>query len=461
MEFAAFVFEGGSGEADAGSGSSPAPPPPFPPGGPPTISSDVFAGVTLLVGLVLLFGGHKFFRVFLGLTTFVIVTGGVGYVLLFQSDKSLMPEWAYALIAVGIGLGTGIFCSYAVTLGLFLGATISGGVAAALPLRLLAPSMAGPVRLTLIVASAALSAAATLYMLHKCRTPDDEDGAMPLTEAQRRQKIRAIYVRRVVTAVVTSIMGAYFIVHGLNTWWHDGDAHDESAIQVPALLNPSHTLPACGSSCIGLEILCAALLLAGLAVQLYSLCRKPRPGTEFAELQEPLATPSDQTASGRGSHSHSQRGSQSALAQRMRFKYCGGASASTAPVHTATSVTSSSGAFERAGVLPAGNEARPRQRSNRGSAGSAGEAALTPTAALTTPSSSWDRNAALPSDDPWANMGVRKAGAPSTPRTPGVEYTPPVAGSAVVAGGAGAPPVQPAGAQWPPSNPAWPPRDDD
>jgi hypothetical protein len=68
--------------------------------------------------------------------------------------------------------------------------------------------MAGPVRLALIVASAALSAAATLNMLHKCRTPEDEDGAMPLTEAQRRQKIRAIYVRRVVTAVVTSIMGA-------------------------------------------------------------------------------------------------------------------------------------------------------------------------------------------------------------------------------------------------------------
>jgi hypothetical protein len=405
----------------------------------------------------LLFGGHKFFRVFLGLTTFVIVTGGVGYVLLFQSNKNIMPEWAYALIAVGIGLGTGIFCSYAVTLGLFLGATISGGVAAALPLRLVAPSMAGPVRLALIVASAALSAAATLYMLHKCRTPEDEDGAMPLTEAQRRQKIRAIYVRRVVTAVVTSIMGAYFIVHGLNTWWHDGDADDESALQVPALLNPSHIMPACGSNCIGLEILCAVLLLAGLAVQLYSLCRKPRPGTEFAELQEPMALPSDQSAGGRAGPG---RGSQSALAQRMRFKYCGGASASTAPVHTATSVTSSSGAFERAGVLPAGNEARPRQRSNRGSASSAGEAALT--TALATPSSSWDRNAALPSDDPWANMGVRQAGAPSTPRTPGAEYAPPVVpGGAVVAGGAGAAPVQPAGAQWPPSHPAWPPRDDD
>lgn len=431
-------FEGGSGSS---------------PEATPTISADLFAVVTLLVGLVLLFGGHKFFRVFLGLTTFVIVTGGVGYVLLFQSNKNIMPEWAYALIAVGIGLGTGIFCSYAVTLGLFLGATISGGVAAALPLRLVAPSMAGPVRLALIVASAALSAAATLYMLHKCRTPEDEDGAMPLTEAQRRQKIRAIYVRRVVTAVVTSIMGAYFIVHGLNTWWHDGDADDESALQVPALLNPSHIMPACGSNCIGLEILCAVLLLAGLAVQLYSLCRKPRPGTEFAELQEPMALPSDQSAGGRAGPG---RGSQSALAQRMRFKYCGGASASTAPVHTATSVTSSSGAFERAGVLPAGNEARPRQRSNRGSASSAGEAALT------TPSSSWDRNAALPSDDPWANMGVRQAGAPSTPRTPGAEYAPPVVpGGAVVAGGAGAAPVQPAGAQWPPSHPAWPPRDDD
>ncbi|KOO33262.1 hypothetical protein Ctob_006354 [Chrysochromulina tobinii] len=219
-------FEGGSGSS---------------PEATPTISADLFAVVTLLVGLVLLFGGHKFFRVFLGLTTFVIVTGGVGYVLLFQSNKNIMPEWAYALIAVGIGLGTGIFCSYAVTLGLFLGATISGGVAAALPLRLVAPSMAGPVRLALIVASAALSAAATLFMLHKCRTPEDEDGAMPLTEAQRRQKIRAIYVRRVVTAVVTSIMGAYFIVHGLNTWWHDGDADDESALQpAGAQWPPSH-----------------------------------------------------------------------------------------------------------------------------------------------------------------------------------------------------------------------------
>ena len=303
------AWEESSGSGDPGSGV-PSPPPPPPPPPPPNdnekVAAEVFAIIIGLIGLVLVFKGHMFFRLFIGLMTCVIVTGGVG-VLLFDTSKS-MAWWACPLISVTFGILTGVIASYAVTLGLVLCATISGGVIAALPVRLIAPEMPGSLRLTIIIVTAAVCAAATIAVLHRFRIPiddDEDDAGRPLSEGQWRSlKRRARTMRDVLTALVTTIMGAFFVVHAVNQWWHDGDADDESALQFPSLLNPAQTLPPCldppNTACIGLEILDAALLIIGLAVQFSSFCRKPRrassstelqstgSGHHFAALQEPL-----------------------------------------------------------------------------------------------------------------------------------------------------------------------------
>ena len=304
------AWEEGSGSGDPGSGVPPPPQPPPPPPPPndneKVAAAEVFAIIIGLIGLVLVFKGHMFFRLFIGLMTCVIVTGGVG-VLLFDTSKS-MAWWACPLISVTFGILTGVIASYAVTLGLVLCATISGGVIAALPVRLIAPAMPGSLRLTIIIVTAAVCAAATIAVLHRFRIPiddDEDDAGRPLSEGQWRSlKRRARTMRDVLTALVTTIMGAFFVVHAVNQWWHDGDADDESALQFPSLLNPAQTLPPCldppNTACIGLEVLDAALLIIGLAVQFSSFCRKPRrassstelqstgSGHHFAALQEPL-----------------------------------------------------------------------------------------------------------------------------------------------------------------------------
>lgn len=432
--------------------------PPFPPFSPPfsppppelidpVVAATIFAVVTGLIGLVLLLVGHKFFRIFLGLVTFTIVAGAIGYVLLFHAIS--LPWWASSLIAVGMGLGAAVIAGYAVTVGLIVCAGISGGIVAALPIRLLAPETAGGMRIALIVVVGFISAIGVAYTVYKCRTPDDEDedSMVPMTIAQRRQKKRALFMRDVLKAVVTSLLGSYFLVHAINQWWHESD--DVRSMQAAALLDPVHVLPSCDAPCLGLEITYASLLLLGLLAQLCAICRaKPPPNSEFAELNEPMAPNGERAAA--GGRSATGRGSQSELAQRMRFKYCGGRAGSQPTNHTAASVTSAS-SFERAGVLPAGSEARPRR-------GGASPPSATAPSPCTGPS--WERP--QPGANPWAAMGVAQAQPPppSQPATP--QPPPPERPSDSPSSSASVQPLPgPAGAAWPPpATPVWPPREE-
>ena len=326
-------------------------------------------------------------------------------------------------------------------------AGIAGGIIAALPMRALTPDGPGGLRLGLIIAAVVIGSLSTAFILFKCRSPDDEDedSLMPLSASQRRQKRRARMVRAVLKAVVSAVLGAYFLVHATNQWWHTSGT--VRSLQAAALLDPTHPLPECSTTCLALVLGAVGLLVLGLMVQLCALCRaKHARHSELGELSEPMAPPRDSAAAATAARGP---GCQSELARRMRFKYCGGRAATNVPTHTATSVVSAS-SFERAGVLPAGTEARPRSArsgasSGASSGGGGGRASGgAPSAQLCGPS--WERGAV--GSDPWAAMGVPQACAAAEP--PSTSSAPPLQ-----------PQPGPAGAQWPPANPVWPPRDED
>jgi len=418
--------------------------PPMPPSQPPSshivdpvVASTIFAVITALTGVILLVFGNRFFRAFLGLTSFIIVGGLIGYVMIFHAVS--LPWWASSLIAVGMGAGAGGLAATNATIGLVACAGVAGGIVAALPMRLLAPGAPGVLRFSLILATFLICTLLTIVTIIKCRTPDDEDedSTVPLSASQRRQKKRAIFTRKVLKALITSILGAYFLVHAINQWWHDGDIH---SLQAAALLDPSSELPECGTPCMGLVFTATGLAALGIIVQLHDICKKPPPNSELAELNEPMAPTSDRSAAALAQRPG--RGCQSEVAQRMRFKYCGGRAASSVPTHTASSVTNAD-SFERAGVLPAGSNARSRTSQRSGGSG--------------VPSGpSWDRPSA--DANPWEALGVPQASTTTTTTMTTQPLTAPPASPSHVQ-------PSPAGAAWPPPQPpssaVWPPLDED
>ena len=403
----------------------------------------IFAVLSLGIGTVLLLVGRRYFRLFLGLTCFVLVTGIIGYPLI---DANQLPWWASCLIAAGIGTAAGLAAAYAQLVGLVVCSFVAGAVVTALPVRVFL--LDGAPRMAAIVTGGAAGLALSAFLLfYKFRVEDDD--AVPLTNERNRTKARKRFWREVIKVVVTSVLGAYGIVHGINQWWHDdGDDH---TLQAYVLLRPSGRLDECGTPCIALEIIGGVALVAGLCVQFVMLYRQAsRRGADLSGLQEPMAPGSADASLTDGQlRATPGAGRPSELAQRMRFKYCGGRAATVPVTHTATSV-----ATAEARAAPATSWASTWAGGTRtsalvsGTAAPASAAARTPHAAptaYTAPTAS-----AAPTSDPWYSFGGGAATGSRAAPASGAAPEPPVPGSSD-------------GGEWPQPaqsrKPVWPPAD--
>ena len=251
----------------------PSPPPALPAiEVPPWVASTFAVGVGV-GGLLLLFFGQRLLKAVLAMTAFTLAGGACGWLLL--NHAATLPKYAAIGISVAIGAAGGLLAVLTQVVGLTVFAFIGGGILTALPLRLLLPGMDPVARVGAIGGGSVLASALVACAHYRCRPPDQDELDVTAPIAQlRRARLRAKAGRKLISSMVTSVLGAYGVVHAINQWWYEPPVR---SLQVTALLDTSATLPSCGPApCMALVFGAAALFLVGLVAQGVSICRTHR-----------------------------------------------------------------------------------------------------------------------------------------------------------------------------------------
>ena len=442
--------------------------PPSPPGSPldPKVVEFIFAVTCAVLGLAILLAGQRLFKVVLGLLTFLIVGGASGYLLLYH--VSAVPIWADVLIASCLGAAISVLAIVGKVLALVVFAGVAAGIVAALCVRLLNPQMQPMARIAIVAATAAIGLLLAAFAAYRCSTGDQEEARQPREE--RRRRLRARTGRKILESTVTSVLGAYAIIHAINQWWHEGHGEDAlRSLQLAALLDPTATLPACTTTtpCVPLIFGCLGMALVGLTFQTCSVCRAHRARRDEQEAM--LTQPLD------GSRRCDRVGQPTDLSDRMRRKYYGGRAAASAE---SASSAYASGVAPRPGM-------RPYQPATI--SGTLWPSASSPPPPLPPPPSLSDVGGAplsavgaapephapeppAPPSRSWWWSRSRAAAAPASPEMATMAAVPPAASSATPAADAnpnpwavGSPPPPPpsqGASGWPPppqSGSVWPP----
>ena len=276
--------------------------------------------------------GQRFWKVFIGLIAFGVAGGGTGYVMLYH--MSGLPSWASTLIASGIGAAAGVLAYVFAFVGLILLAGFAGGVVTAIPLRAIAPTISPALRVGLVCLGAVLGGVLAGLGAYSTRPPAEEDRDGPVRPSTlMRLRASAKRNRKILEASVTSICGAYGVLICVNQWVYHAKATPACtpachSFQLPGLLNLHAEMPACDLRCMALAIGTGALMIVGCAFQCIGICRAS--ASRDDELRAGMLSESLTYADGAGGSADGSGGRPSALATRMRHKYCGGAAATAA-----------------------------------------------------------------------------------------------------------------------------------
>ncbi|KAL1520656.1 hypothetical protein AB1Y20_022228 [Prymnesium parvum] len=307
------------------------PPPPSPPASPPAspdaiLSSNALALIATVacgvLGLAFAFFGQFLWREFLGLAS-LGAAGGVAYHLCstYASAHAGVPHlWLIAIICCAVGLVAALLAYQFADIALVLFSGAGGGVIVALIFRTAGDGVDPIVRLAIVIGTAVLCAGGSGCLLLRGamkRDIDAEDGYDdPFLRPRQRWCSPGVGSRgssptsQRVESVVTAVLGSYGLLFCLDHWMQQG-------LDPTALFGAEHS-PPCRLGCVLPVCLYAALAAAAALAQLARVHSKLRARrlegrAELAvrSLHEPLAAP---------------RGG-SALARRMRAKYCGGGEA--------------------------------------------------------------------------------------------------------------------------------------
>lgn len=312
----------------------------------PVVVTDVYSGMMGAVGVLLLLFGQRAWRIFLYIIAFSAGGGTCGYLLLYTTTG--LQAWAAVLIACCVGFASAVVAHFFRMVGLVAIAALAGFILTAMPLRLFIPSLHAPYRLTFLGLGTALGALLTgigLYQYRRSRAEADEPtAAYTNSPSVARSLLRAKLAKKLLEAIVTSTVGSYAVVWCINQWWYrkatPGGVPPCHSLQFAALLNSSGPLPPCPATpCVTTICVGFGLLVLGFSFQSAGLCR-----AYFTRVDEHLArTPLREPLTDLRSSTERGPGRATALATRMRQKYCGGAEESNAGMPPITGVRPESG----------------------------------------------------------------------------------------------------------------------